>query len=231
MDTYAKVYKLLDPLIKKEPTLLFSALQKSHPELAKKITYWSFNARKNKFFPKKGKAAQKTAKVVNSKAVKPVKGKKVSVAKIKAAIGKIVPSTKKFKEYFVVGQILTKNPNTIYSHLIKAKKITMCDANYYQFRRKFCALLDLEITAREVNSHAGRSNGKNGKFTGSPAFVRKKSQLYTVLYEKEVNGFGEPAKALLADFIETVNREKALPIMEMVEVISPKKVIEVRSLR
>ena len=139
------------------------------------------------------------------------------------AVKKIIPNTKKFREYVIVGKILLKNPNTTHSHLIKAKKITFCDANYYQFRRKFCILMGLELTAPVVNKSVLRSS------VAPVSTSRKKPQLYTVLYETESNGYGEEAKSLLVDFIDTMNREKAMGTLEMVETVSPRKAIEVRS--
>ena len=56
--SYKKIYHLLDPIIGGNPKILYSELEKSHPELAKQITYWSFNARKNAMFPKKGKKSK-----------------------------------------------------------------------------------------------------------------------------------------------------------------------------
>lgn len=223
--TYAKLYSLLDPIIKRDPKISFQELGKKHPEVANQITYWSFNARKNALFPKRG--SKKTAvRKVAKKAVKKISVKKSNQVVV-AAIKKIIPNTKKFKEeYVVIGKTLLKKPNTTHSSMKNAKMITMCDAYFYQFRRKFCDLMGLELTAPVVDS-----SHRKRKSPASPAVFtsRKKPQLYTVLYQTESNGFNEAAKSLLSDFIESVNRERAMGTLEMVETISPQKALEVRS--
>lgn len=204
MNTYKEVYKFLDPILKKNPQILYPELKKSHPEIAKKITYWSFNARKNKLFLKKQRGKLEE--------VSPVK------LTVTEAVRRIRPTSPNFQEYVKVGNILLADPNAIHSHLKKARKIKMSDANYYQFRKRFCKLMGLNLTSR--SSGATREN---------IVPLRRRPQLYTVLYEKEVNGFNDSAKALLTDFIESLNKEKIMGTLEVIETVRPNKTIEVRS--
>lgn len=217
MEIYAKVYELLDPIIKKNPKIKISELREKYPEIAKRISYWSFNARISKLTGKKsyglGKRKKKTGK---RKYVR--KAVMVADNKIVEAIEKIVPTTKRKAEYIKIGKILMDNPNAIHSHLKKTKKIKMCDANFYQFRRKFCVMMGLNITAPAVNS----AN------LVTPVALKRRASLYTVLYERESNGYDAKTKDLVTEIFEALQNEKVANL-EMVELVHPNKVLEVRS--
>ncbi len=239
---YAKVYLFLDPIIKKNPKIIFSELEEKHPEVAKEISRWSFNARKSMLAGRaygsksKKKAAKKSVVKKISKKKKRKYVRKVTVAtdnEIVEAIEKIVPSTRRKKEYIKIGKILMYNPNTIYSHLKKTGKIKMCDANFYQFRRKFCAMLGLSLTAPSVNSGSNRAlRSTMGLLaTKQPAFVtspKKRATIYTVLYERESNGCDTKAKELVTEIFEALQREK-IANLEMIELVHPNRVLEIRS--
>lgn len=229
---YASVYLLLDPIIKKNPKITISELREEHPEIAKKITYWSFKARISKLTGKKSYGLGKLKKRVVKKILKKRKYVRKTAEATEAtddnivgAVRKIVPTTRRMKEYVQIGKILATDPNTVYSHLKKAKKIQMCDANFYQFRRKFCALMGPNITAPAVNYIGG-----NHILRPTSVLVpsKRKTALYTVLYEKESNGYDTKTKDLVTEIFEALQREK-IANLEMVELVHPNKVLEIRS--
>jgi hypothetical protein len=226
MISYAKLYTLLDPIIKKDPKMLFSELEKKYPKIAEKISYWSFNARRNKLVgKKKGYGAKKLKKTLKKTKRKYVR--KVTVAtdnEIVEAIEKIVPSTRRKKEYIRIGKILMDNPNTVHSHLKKTGEVKMCDANFYQFRRKFCVAMGLSLTAPSVNSGGNRAS----RLTVGLPVPKRKATLYTVLYERESNGCDTKTKDLVTEIFEALQREK-IANLEMVELVHPNKVLEIRS--
>jgi hypothetical protein len=230
MVTYAKIYELLDPIIKKNPKITISELRKEHPEIVKKISYWSFRARVNKLTGKKSYGKKKSAKKA---AVKKTGMKRKYVRKVVAVdkystivetIQKIVPTTKRMKEYIEIGKILVDNPNAVHSQLKKTGKVKMCDANFYQFRRKFCTMMGLNLTAPSVNS-----GGNHSQHPVSPVPApKRKTAIYTVLYERESDGYDAKAKDLVTEIFEALQRERVANL-EMVELIHPTKVLEVRS--
>ena len=220
MNLYAKVYEKLDPVIKANPEITWAELKDKYPEIA--ISNWSFNARKKKLQGLKGygnglvRDKKKTKKGIKEPIAQPLSGK-VSVARITKAIKTIAPRTRKFKEYLKIGKILVKNPNAVHSHLIKEKKITMCDANFYQFRKKFCDILVLPLTVSISRTvPAARASSK------------KKPGLYTVLYQREANGFDDKARELVTEIFAVLHRERVANL-EMVELVHPEKLIEIRS--
>lgn len=225
MVTYAKVYEKLDPIIKANPKITWEELKKKHPDIL--ISNWSFHARKKKVMGLKGYGhglvrdnKKKRAYVRKQVAENPEAAGKISAAMITKAIRTIAPKTQKKKEYLKLGKILVENPNAIHSHLKKAKKVTMCDANFYQFRKKFCDLLNLPLTASlsRFSKLSPRANSS----------AKKKPGIYTVLYQRESNGFDENTRNLVMEIFEVLHRER-IANLEMVELVHPEKLIEIRS--
>lgn len=214
MNSYAKVYPFLDPILKGKPAMSFPELQQEHPEIV--ISYGAFNARKNKLLKSK-----KTAKRVDLTAPIDVNAT-TSTLTVKEAVEQLLPNSRLKKEYVKVGEILMKDPNAVHSHAVKEHKIKMCDANFYQFRRKFCTLMDLELTAQRVTGGKKKRKYTRRNVTEVPAVSRQKKRpsLYTVLYEQEATGVGAEAKELMSSFLDVLRAQRVLNA-EMVEVIIP----------
>ena len=230
MGQYKEMYTVLDPIIKANPGMSFPEFQKANPGF--KITYWSFNNRKNEFFTPQQlkKARKKLLKKVGKKATKKVVVKKLDkisgnhrTAQIKKAIQEIVPRTANMKEYMIVGETLVDNPNTVHSHIRKAHNLKMCDANFYLFRKKFCKLLNLNLTSTFF-----KKEDRVKKVNTVRAVSRKKASLYTVLYERDAVGLTADAKDLITEVFGVLSEERVVNL-EMVELVHPKNVIEIRS--
>lgn len=212
MQNYSKIYLKLDPIIKEHPKMNWVELNRKYPEIGRKISNWSYNARQKKVLGLPCYGRKKTRKKTQQK----IQQKTMTDEALLKIINQIKPGSSNKKEYLRVAKILYDNPNAIHSHLIKQKLVKICDANFYQFRKKFN-----EILGRKTD------NAKSS-VEGSKPVQRKKASLYSVLYEKPAKGFDGKSKELLEDFIETINRER-LANLELVEVIRPNHVLEVRS--
>jgi len=227
MGQYKEIYAILDPILKENAGITFPEFQERYPKL--KITYGSFNRRKLRLFSNK---QLKKARSGSYKKLKPVKtttyGKMSGelTAQIKEAVLAIVPKTKNMKEYMIVGQILMDDPNTVHSRIKKSHNLKMCDANYYVFRKKFCRFLGLNLTSTYSKKEDKVKTGV--KVKAEDRIPRRKASLYTVLYERDAVGLTSEAKDLVTDIFGALSQERVVNL-EMVEIVHPKNIIEIRS--
>ena len=236
MVTYKDLYKKLDPILQAKPKIMYPELLKKHPDI--KITYWSFNNRKNKLAALKKeeqkalkKAAKESKPLVKKVTKKPTKTKpakpaKIPMAEVRKFIRETKPNTNKFGAYVASAKVLMRDPNAVHSQ--HKKEIKMCDANFYQFRKSFCARFNLPLTAALDYSKRKLPKRKPATVSVKTPAVTSKPKLCTVLYETPANGFDRKALGLMTDIFTTLRKE-GIADLEITELIHPKKVVEVRS--
>lgn len=212
-------YSKIDPVLRKNPDITYEEFKE---KCSVKITRWSFLARRAFIAGKPGygqKAVKKSTRKGNGgktpKAIKKNGGKhKEDIDKV---IDSIIPQSKLKDQYKIIALALLQDPLTTHSSMHKSKAITMSDANFYQFRRKFVKIMGLKPS--------GQGNGAARQISQPP---RKKNVLYQTVYEKELGKNPNPrAMELLQDFVETLNNDRVMNL-EIHEIIRPKHVIEIR---
>jgi len=197
-------YSKVDLIIKKNPQITWIGFQKECPI---KMSEWTFYDRK-KFIIHGVHFGDKDTK-------KEVGNGKITVAFI---MENCAPKKSELADdYEKVARILLKNPDAIHSHLKKKNQVKMCDANFYQFRKKIKILLNGKAVKQKQQST-------------SASVTRRKKGVYTLLFEKEIGekGMSEEARIFLNEFLEELNKRKSMDL-EVIEIISPRHVLEVRS--
>lgn len=197
-------YSKIDPIIRANPDIKWGEFKKKCPV---KCSNWSFNARKYVLKGEKG-YGNKGNNSVNQEALS-----------VDTVVEKLRPNAVLKKDYKRIAEILLKDIETTYS--VASKHIRMSDANYYHFRRDLIRLLK-GVPGQQVSL---RTSGQQVSLRTSI----KRKLLYTILYEKEVNGSLDPKSLdLLKEFIEVLNQEKILNA-ELYEIAQPRHTIEIRS--
>ncbi len=204
-------YTKVDPILKTNPRITFSEFKK---ECSVDLSQWTFYDRKSFLTTGKHLKERKAASTKNGtiKAAS-TRSSEITVAFIMANVAP--KKSKLVKDYKRVAEILLKNPDAVHSQLKKEKRVKMCDANFYQFRKKIQTLL----------------NGKTKEPEQTPTPTpRRKTTMYTLLFEKELGekGMNGESREFIDEFIAELNRRKAMNL-EIVEIISPRHLLEVRS--
>ena len=203
MNNYAEVYVELDPAIRENPDMGWAEFIEKFPKLSKRITNWSFCARRKRILHQPGYG--------NST---PIKENAISDDDIKNFIDNIHPMSKCKDQYLAIAKALMENSKTTHSFLTNQKIITLSDAHYYQFRTAF-------------NKFIGKTH-KTSSSSAPKLIPKKRSGLYRVIFEKDSNGIDKTAKDLMNEFISKINDER-MANLELVELSYPEQKLEIRS--
>jgi len=128
----------------------------------------------------------------------------------------IPPKTSMRKEYKKIAAILFKDNTLTYASFVEKKQVKMCDNSFFKLRKKIVALMNngekVEPEKQEVQ-------------TITP---KRKKILYSIIFEKEIEGMSNESRELLQQFINELNTRKNMGL-EIAEVIFPIHKVEVRS--
>jgi len=230
-------YKKIDAVLKKDPDISFKEFQEKS---GVKLSPWSFHNRKRVLAGlspyndlRKKRKAKTPKKIMKKKVLKRAKkstkrkginrninsnnGVTINVAQL---IDEHVPTSNRKAEYQQLAKRIIKNPDVSYVSLKSKGQVNFSDANFYQLRRKIRDMLGLSNVAQSPVSP---------RKAAAPS--KKSSGVFINIFEKELNGrgaVGKEAKDLLTEVFEVLNQQK-IANLQLVEVISPRKVLEIRS--
>lgn len=210
-------YSIVDPILQKNPEISWVEFKALCKRKKIKCTNWSFNARKKKLANKKGYHYKKTLSPKASP----------KTIDIVSFVENYVPKSDRKKDYENVTRLIIANPNLSYSELLKKGKPPFSDASYYQLRRAVRHRLNKLVESRPKGKKQFTKNLSKKQIKGSS---RKQAGMFVNIFEKELNGkgIGVEAKTLLEEFIQVLNEEK-IANLQIVEIVFPKRVLEIRS--
>ena len=212
-------YSKVDPILKEHPGITYKEFKKlcNIP-----ISSWSFNNRRRILEGKSG-YRNKTPFLASSvedpqktDPTTPVVTGKVTASEL---VELYAPNSRRKKEYRKIAQFIIDDPTTTYASLKKKGLIKFSDANFYGLRRVFL----------DGNSSPKRPAPKKPTVIAAPV-KRRNGGMFLNIFEKHINGksIHPETVELLGEFIDVLNKEK-IGNFEMVEVISPQHVLEIRS--
>ena len=214
-------YKEIDAILKEDPDIGYRAVEK---ECKQKVSQWSFHNRKRILAGLSAYKAEPVKKVAKKKGASSMVVAKNKVGiNIVDLINKHVPASTRKAEYRSLAKKIISNPDISYDLLKRKGQINFSDANFYQLRRKIRTLLGLPNVSQRSSSPRKSSAKPTTRKPGKPG-------MYQNVFAKQINGkgLGKEAKDLLVEFIEELNTRRIMNL-EIVEVLSPNRTLEVRS--